>query len=158
MTNYLQLSCFRNSKYLLPVTVSLGQESRRDLVDSFVPRSLVRLQIRCQVALQTYESLGCFQAYGRSASMAHSHGWKVGAGCGLGGCNFFPHGPLLWAAGGSLQHGTDFPQSSQYRREEGRHLSVLIAWTQKSCTVTSSGILGHGGQAWFHMGGDGTWL
>lgn len=63
MTNYLQLSCFRNSKYLLPVTVSLGQESRRDLVDSFVPRSLVRLQIRCQVALQTYESLGCFQAY-----------------------------------------------------------------------------------------------
>lgn len=52
----------------------------------------------------------------------------------------------------------DFPQSSQYRREEGRHLSVLIAWTQKSCTVTSSGILGHGGQAWFHMGGDGTWL
>lgn len=91
-------------------------------MDSFVPRSLVRLQIRCQVALQTYESLGCFQAYGRSASMAHSHGWKVGAGCGLGGCNFFPHGPLLWAAGGSLQHGSRLP-TEQSIPERGRQTS-----------------------------------
>lgn len=93
-----------------------------------VSGTLVRLQSRCQAALQSSE--GSAGAGGSASQAVHSHGWQVGAGCSAAS------GPLHSAAWVSSQHVCWCTPTASEPKGQGGNISVFYEAGSRSHTLS----------------------